>query len=234
MDGNVRYSYVMHKNGVKASISKAASNAMKFSKLPQGRYTYVVTCDVANYYVEDGRLLPYVVTETLAKSTFTVGTVTDAPPVEDTPVLPPEPLNGWQYDVLAGKWKYYRDGALVNGWVLEDNVDYYILEDGTAATGCVEINGELRFFTPTGVLRTGWIEADQGDMYLLTNGTPAKGWHKIDGIYYFFDENGVWDASAEYVPELAPPPVATPTEMLFGSVFESLSKFTALYKLFMQ
>ncbi len=234
MDGNVRYNYVMHKSGLQASISKAASNAMKFSKLSQGRYIYLVTCDVVNYYVEDGKLLPYVVTETLVKSTFTVGTVTEAPPVEDVPVVVPEPLNGWQYDVSTGKWKYYRDGALVTGWVLDDNADYYILEDGTAATGCVEINGEIRFFTPTGVLRTGWLETAQGKMYLLTNGTLAKGWYEIDGTHYFFDVEGYLDASAEYVPELAPPPVATPTEMLFGSVFESLSKFTALYKLFMQ
>ena len=234
LDGSVRYNHITQKTGLLASISKTASNAMKFSKLPTGRYIYQVTCDVVNFYVEDGKLLPCVVTETLVKCTFTVGTVTDEPPVEDAPVLTPEPLNGWHYDVLNGLWKCYRDGAPVAGRLLEDNVDYYILEDGTAATGCVEINGEIRYFTPTGILRTGWYETAQGKMYLLSNGTPAKGWHEIDGVHCFFSEDGYWDAAAEYVPELAPPPLETSTEMLFGSVFESLSKFTSLYKQFMQ
>ena len=137
-------------------------------------------------------------------------------------------MNGWHFDEKSGKWKHYYEGALSNGWVLDANVDYYILEDGTAATGCVEINGENRYFTSSGAMCTGWYETAKGRMYLLINGAPATGWHKVDGTAFYFDENGILDSNEAYVPE-DHPELELPTDVLFTELFENLNKFTELY-----
>ncbi len=226
-EGNVLYSYQVDKDGTMASITKDAKNAMKFSKLSAGVYTYKVTCDIENYYVVGEDLLPEIATVTLVEKIFTVG---DAQlPFEEDEIPAEDAVSGWQFDETDGVWKYYVDGALAAGWVFDNNADYYILADGTAATGCVEINGENRYFTSSGVMRTGWYNAAEGRMYLLSNGAQAKGWHKIEGTPYYFDENGILDADALYVPE-EHPELELPTDAMFTELFENLDKFTDLYE----
>lgn len=228
-EGNKIYSYQIDKDGTMASITKAASNAMLFSKLKTGVYTYTVTCDVENYYVAGGELIPEVTTVTLVDKTFTVGNTKLPTQQESAPS--DELLNGWQFDENAGQWKYYIDGALASGWVFDNNADYYILADGTFATGCVEINGENRYFTASGVMRTGWYDTAKGRMYLLSNGAPATGWHKVDGVSYYFGENGILDADAEVAPDESQG-AELPTDALFTELFENMNKFTALYENF--
>lgn len=226
-NGNELYGYRIKKDGTMAAITKAASNAMLFSKLPVGVYTYKVTCDMENYYVVGEDLLPEITSVVLVEKTFAVGDV-QLPSAEEK--LPTETLtSGWRFDEISGLWKYYVDGALASGWVFDNEADYYILADGTAATGCVEINGENRYFTSTGIMLTGWYEAAAGRMYLLSNGAQAKGWHKIDGTACYFDENGILDPDAEYVPE-DHPELELPTDALFTELFENLNKFTELYQ----
>lgn len=225
-EGNELYSYKIEKDGTMAAITKAASDAMLFSKLAAGVYTYKVTCDIENNYVSGEDLLPEITAVTLVEKVFTVG---DAKlPTQEVNVSSEATLNGWYFDEKSGKWKHYYEGALSNGWVLDANVDYYILEDGTAATGCVEINGENRYFTSSGAMCTGWYETAQGRMYLLSNGAPATGWHKVDGTAFYFDENGILDSDEAYVPE-DHPELELPTDVLFTELFENLNKFTELY-----
>ena len=228
-EGNSLYAYQINKSGTMASITKAASDAMLFSKLSAGVYTYIVTCDIENNYVAGEELVPETTAVTLVEKTFTVGDA-KLPTTEEE--LPTEELvNGWQYDEATGLWKYYVDGALASGWVFDDHADYYILENGTAATGCVKINGENRYFATSGVMRTGWYDTKNGRMYLLSNGAAAKGWHEIDGEQYYFGENGILDSDAEYVPEELPEP-EMPTDALFTTLFENFAKFTDLYDKF--
>lgn len=228
-DGQELYGYLIEKDGTMASITKAASNAMLFSKLTTGVYTYTVTCDVENYYVAEDGLVPAVTTVTLLEKAFTVGNA-KLPAQEES--LPSEELvNGWQFDETDGKWKYYIDGALASGWVFDNNADYYILKDGTFATGCVNINGENRYFTSSGVMRTGWYDTAKGRMYLLSNGAPATGWHKVDGVAYYFDEKGILDSDAQYVPD-EQPELEIPADALFTELFQDMSKFTELYENF--
>ena len=225
-NGKEVYSYNISKTGTMASITNAASNALLFSKLAEGVYTYKATCNIANYYVAGEELIQDVTPVTLVEKTFTVGKA-ELPSQEE--IIPSEePVSGWRFDEKSGKWKHYFEGALSSGWVFDDNVDYYILADGTAATGCVEINGENRYFTSSGVMCTGWYETAQGRMYLLSNGAPATGWHKVDGVPYYFAENGILDASEVYVPE-DHPELELPTDVLFIELFENLNKFTDLY-----
>lgn len=214
MDGKVLYTYTMNKGGKLASISAAAAKAMKFSRLSEGVYTFIATCDLVNYYVENGQLLPVVTTVTMTETVFTVGNAvaTEPTPPVDEPAT--EIPDGWNYDAVDGKWKYYRDGALTYGWVFTPNAIYYILEDGTAATGSMEINGEMRYFTPTGAMRTGWFTTEAGQMYLLRNGATAFGWQEIDGQHCYFDANGIYDSGAVYYP--------TGEDMVEESIFVSI------------
>ena len=228
--GNVLYSYTVDKTGSMASITKAASNAMKFSKLDNGVYTYSVTCDVLNYYVSDGAIVSHTTTHQLVNKKFAVG---DAEvPNEETTDTPNETVvNGWQLDESDGLWKYYVDGELASGWIFDTEADYYILENGTAATGCVEINGENRYFTASGVMCTGWYDTEEGRLYLLSNGAAAKGWHRVQGVPYYFDENGILDPNAEYAPE-GDVSTGIATDEMFAAVFENLSVFTDHYENF--
>ena len=212
-----------------ATINKAASDMMKFSKLEMGVYTYTVTCDLINNYVVGGELLTETETVTLVKKDFAVGNV--ELPTQQEQVPETEILNGWQYDTTSGKWKFYENGQLAQGWIFESGADYYILEDGTAATGCVEINGENRYFTPSGAMRTGWYETEKGTYYLLSNGAQAKGWHTVNGIPCYFGDNGLWQPDAQYVPE-EDANVGLPTDVLFTTLFESLNKCTEQYQNF--
>jgi hypothetical protein len=111
--------------------------------------------------------------------------------------------------------------------VFADDADYYILEDGTAATGRVEINGEYRYFTETGAMCTGWYETANGKIYLLSNGATATGWYRVQGTPCYFGEDGIWDPDAQYTPEDLPE-LEAHTDHMFTALFENLSKFTDL------
>jgi len=227
-DGNEKYSYLLEKDGTMATVSKAASNAMKFSKLDNGIYTYKVTCDVENFYVSEGVVTEGTTTVTLVEKLFTVGSATlpqeQAPAPDDGEVL-----NGWHFDTADRLWKYYADGVLASGWIFAEDADYYILEDGTAATGCVEINGENRYFTESGAMCTGWYETAEGKIYLLSNGTMAKGWYRVQGTPCYFGEDGIWNPDAQYAPSDLPE-LDAHTDHMFTTVFENLSKFTEMYQ----
>lgn len=231
-EGNVKYSYLMKKDGTMATVSKAASNAMKFSKLDNGIYTYKVTCDVENYYVAEGSVECHTSTITLIEKKFTVGNAT-LPSDNDQAPEEEGVLNGWHFDTVDGLWKYYINGALAKGWVFADDADYYILENGTAATGCIEINGENRYFTETGAMCTGWYDTPAGKIYLLSNGTVAKGWYRVQGTPCYFGEDGIWDADAKYAPSDLPE-LDAHTDHMFTVLLENLSKFTELYQDFFE
>ncbi|MBE6926742.1 MAG: hypothetical protein E7461_07870 [Ruminococcaceae bacterium] len=227
--GNELYGCQIQKDGAMASINKAASDMMKFSKLEMGIYTYTVTCELVNNYVQDGELFAETQTVTLVKKDFAVGNV--ELPVLQEQLPEAEILSGWQYDDASENWKYYEGGKLAQGWIFDNGADYYILEDGTAATGCVEINGEKRYFTPSGAMRTGWYETEKGAYYLLSNGAQAKGWHTVNGIACYFGDNGIWQPDAQYVPQ-ENENVGLSTDELFTTLFESLNKCTEQYQNF--
>lgn len=224
--GEVKYSYLMEKDGTMATVNKTANNKLLFSKLSDGVYTYTVTCDVENYIVVDGEVTCQTDTITLVDKKFTVGSAT----LPDGETVTPEEegaLNGWHFDIEDHLWKYYTEGQLASGWVFADDADYYILEDGTAATGRVEINGEYRYFTETGAMCTGWYETANGKIYLLSNGATATGWYRVQGTPCYFGEDGIWDPNAQYAPEDLPE-LEAHTDHMFTALFENLSKFTDL------
>lgn len=156
-----------------------------FRSLPEGNYTLEISADVTNHYARGGGLFTETENCVLVQHAFTVGQAV-APAVQT--LAPKAILDGWQYE--DGLWRYYENGAVRTGWFCSKGVDYYLLEDGAAATGWQEINGKMRFFTDTGAMRTGWLN-DNGVMYyLLSNGVPAVGQRTMNGVDYLFGEDG--------------------------------------------
>lgn len=127
-------------------------------------------------------------------------------------------LTGWQ---RVGKLYYFdpetgrraRAGALVNGLAYTLSPEgyfapaaeglyqlgedaYYVLTDGTLASGWRAVDGMLTFFDPQTGKRTedgaasgqtGWIQKSDARFYVLEDGTAARGWHLISGRVYYFD-----------------------------------------------
>ena len=88
-------------------------------------------------------------------------------------------------------WRYYENGTFRTGWFCSGGIDYYLLEDGAAATGWQKINGKMRFYTDTGAMRTGWLNDNGAVYYLLSNGIPATGERTIDGEAHMFGTEGI-------------------------------------------
>ena len=90
------------------------------------------------------------------------------------------------YDFIA---KYTP--ATSKGWLLENNVWYYVNADGSYATGWQTIDGSRYYFNDSGAMATGW-KVIGGKRHLLTSsGRPAaKGWLRLDGIWYYVIDDG--------------------------------------------
>lgn len=160
------------------------NDALDFSNLENGVYTFQLTAEALCNYVENGQILTKRQLATLCSVSFKVGEAgQEAKPEQNAPVL-----NGWVLE--SGNWYYYEEGAPRTGWFCYEGVTYYLLENGAAATGWAEINGKERFFSDTGAMRTGWIDTETGSKYLLSNGEAARGWRTIHEQLYYFDENG--------------------------------------------
>lgn len=56
---------------------------------------------------------------------------------------------GW-LEVPEGKFFFDKDGYSVTKWIIDNNRRCYLYEDGTLATGFVEIDGVERYFLPDG------------------------------------------------------------------------------------
>lgn len=164
----------------------ALRNEIDFQHLYPGNYTLEISAEVRNHYAKDGRILVETQKHILAEKAFTVGY--EAIPVAET-VETKTVSTGWLYE--DGVWRYYENGTFRTGWFCSGGVDYYLLEDGAAATGWQEINGKMRFFSNTGAMRTGWLDDNGAVYYLLSNGVPVTGERTIDGAVYTFGDDGI-------------------------------------------
>lgn len=89
-------------------------------------------------------------------------------------------------------------------WIKTGKGYYYIMKDGTLATGEVLIGGKYYYFNPDGLMQTGyagngyygtdgakvkntWVEVSYKTwMYFDNNGNAANGWLKLDNKWYYF------------------------------------------------
>lgn len=169
--------------------NREVNDTVNFRELPKGRYEYSVSADVTNHYIEDGTVAEAKTSICLTKTIFAVDTQILNLNNLTSLALNRQVLNGWEYN--GGAWYYYTDGVMRTGWFCRDGIDYYMQDDGTAATGWQKINGKDRYFTSTGALWTGWLETEEGTYYMRSNGVAAKGKQTIDGVVYEFDQNGL-------------------------------------------
>ena len=70
-----------------------------------------------------------------------------------------------------------------------DAIRYYY-EDGTFATGPVQIDGADYLFTEDGTMETGWQTLEDQNYYYNPDGKRASGQTEIDGVTYQFQEDG--------------------------------------------
>ena len=128
-------------------------------------------------------------------------------------------LTGWQ---RIGKLYYFDPatgrrasaGALVDGVAYPLSRDgsftpaaeglyqlgqdsYYVLTDGSVASGWRAVEDQLRYFDEqSGKLRqegaenaqTGWVQKNAARFYVLQNGQVARGWQIIQGRAYYFSQ----------------------------------------------
>lgn len=165
----------------------ALSYQIDFSHLYPGNYTLQISAEVRNHYAKNAVVMTDTQSCMLEERPFTVGY--SAPEVSEGPTQSRQLANGWQF--WEGKWYYYENGVAHTGWLCSKGVDYYLLEDGSAATGWQEVNGKMRFFSNTGAMRTGWLDDNGAVYYLLPNGVPATGQRVIDGQTHMFGTDGI-------------------------------------------
>lgn len=167
--------------------NSALGYQIDFSHLYPGNYTLELSVEVRNHYVGKGKILTEEKRHIVEEVPFAVGY--DTVPAEKT-VASAATESGWQY--ADGVWRYYENGVYRTGWFCSNGVDYYLQEDGSAATGWKEINGQMRFFSNTGAMRTGWLDDNGAIYYLRSNGVPVTGQQTIDGEEHMFGTDGIW------------------------------------------
>ncbi|WP_252237969.1 N-acetylmuramoyl-L-alanine amidase family protein [Clostridium sp. VAP51] len=94
------------------------------------------------------------------------------------------------YSVIGAKEEEEKP-EVTTGWAqAEDGTWSYTKEDGTKATGWLNLNGTWYFLDAAGIMQTGWIN-DNGTWY-LTNGSGAMqtGWQNVNGTWYFMQGSG--------------------------------------------
>lgn len=172
--------------------NKMLKNQLSTKDWEAGIYTCQVSCDVVNYYCQDGLVCADIQQLPLFSQKIAIGETelkeTPAAEFSEETATPRQLTEGW--NLTDGAWRYVEDGSYRTGWICDHGVDYYLLEDGSAAAGWQEVNGKMRYFTETGAMRIGWIKLPEGVYYALSNGELAIGGRWIDGLRYTFDENG--------------------------------------------
>ena len=172
--------------------NKTLKNQLSTKDWASGIYTCQVSCDVVNYYCQDGLVCADIQQIPLMSKQIAIGEAvleeTPAAELSEETVTPRQLTEGW--NLTEGAWYYVENGTYRTGWICENGVDYYLLPDGNAAVGWQEINGKMRYFTETGAMRIGWIKLPEGVYYALSNGELAIGGRWIGGLRYTFDETG--------------------------------------------
>lgn len=85
-----------------------------------------------------------------------------------------------------------EDGTLASGWVDIDGSRFYADADGKLSSGWVTVDGKQYYFDPTTyAMKTGWL-ADGGSWYWLrSDGAMATGWVYVpNDAWYYLNSDG--------------------------------------------
>ena len=100
------------------------------------------------------------------------------------------PVNTWKE--IDGKWyRFDSYGFMRTGWILESyGLKYYCRDDGSMATGWVNVNGTWYYFNSDGSMATGWVKDDGSWYYLDAEGRVVTGWFQEDDNWYYCYSDG--------------------------------------------
>lgn len=98
---------------------------------------------------------------------------------------------GWESS--GGKWRYYKNGTLVKGWLRlgkNKNRVFYLDSNGNMVTGLKKIGAYHYYFDKEGLLKKGWVKIGSSWYYFLANGRMKTGWLKLGSRYFYLQKNG--------------------------------------------
>ncbi|MBW6410314.1 N-acetylmuramoyl-L-alanine amidase family protein [Clostridium weizhouense] len=103
---------------------------------------------------------------------------------------PVEVTKGW-VQAADGTWTYVKeDGTKATGWLNLNGAWYFLNNSGVMQTGWVQSNGAWYFLQSSGAMKTGWIN-DRGTWYYAnTSGAMQTGWVNVNGTWYFLNASG--------------------------------------------
>ena len=76
------------------------------------------------------------------------------------------------------------------GWINEDGIYYYYLDNGTKATGWQKVYDDWYYLDATGKMQTGWLAYGARRYYLNGSGQMLTGTHRIAGVRHTFHADG--------------------------------------------
>ena len=100
-------------------------------------------------------------------------------------------MTGWQE--IDGKEYYFspaNNGTMATGWLELAGEKYFLDAEGQKSVGWLNFEDKLFYFNEAGCMMTGWVETADGKYYLDADGTAYSGWLCDEGARYYL-ENGV-------------------------------------------
>ncbi|GEA30466.1 N-acetylmuramoyl-L-alanine amidase family protein [Clostridium diolis] len=109
---------------------------------------------------------------------------------DDNNTNPPTTTSGW-VQAADGTWTYNKeDGTKATGWLNLNGVWYYLNTDGVMATGWLNLNGVWYYLNPSGAMATSWLNLNGTWYYLNSSGAMATGWLNDNGTWYYLNTSG--------------------------------------------
>ena len=108
---------------------------------------------------------------------------TDEDKKEDTVVK-----SGWEQNT-DGTWVYYNNGTKATGWLNLNGTWYYLDSNGIMQTGWLNLNGTWYYLQSSGAMQTGWLNLNGTWYYLQSSGAMATN-TTVGG--YKLGANGAW------------------------------------------
>lgn len=97
--------------------------------------------------------------------------------------------SSWYQDSDSAWYMIGSEGVPQKGWLLWDGSWFWLhpTDNGSMATGLIEVDGARYALRETGRMATGWIRLD-GSWYLAnTSGALKTGWAFVGGAWYWLD-----------------------------------------------
>ncbi|MBQ4524231.1 MAG: hypothetical protein IJA10_14985 [Lachnospiraceae bacterium] len=108
----------------------------------------------------------------------------------ETPSTSEDSTIEWKTDE-KGTFYEKEDGTRATGWMeLGDDNWYYFNEEGYRETSWIKDNGNWYYLSENGVMQTGWVKDNGNWYYLSENGSMQTDWVKVNGDWYYLNENG--------------------------------------------